>query len=337
MHASNIAAVRVPFGSDQPMTCLRGSPSREGDGIFYQAGVSLEVVRYDENLKKHILQVFHYGALGPHGDLLFSTWGPVDHLAIGASYAFAGFTADVRFPNRMSLKFNQEKSLQKGRQALLNARTTEDYQGPVFIFPYAEMEIQKGKLKDIWFPQVLPKRGQSGCAVPGSPLANFIEAYKNGGFDVGLETTDLELFEKLAGTFPNGDLFIPAELCANPVPQTVCAHFAHDYGQWTVVTVESLAAHGLDRTLKEFDEAQVQKAERKAEAAARKAEAAARKAEAAQKAEEAHAIEEVSDGVEEIHPVSEVKIEETPAPVEPELVTAPAAAIEENPESPVTP
>lgn len=270
MTDSRVAAVRLAFGSTNPMPCLRGSPSREGDGIFYRPGVSLEIVRFDDHLRKHMIQEFHFGALGAHNELLFSAWGiKKEQMNLGAHYCFAGLAADVRFPNRMSLPFNSEKSLTRGRFTLLNFKgNVEEFQAPQFLVKYEELEIQRGNLKDIWSPKVIGKRGQSGCAVPGSPLADLIETYKGGGFEVSLETTDLELMQKLSGSVPEGELYMPVDMCDGVIPQAIHAHFPWDYSQWTVVSVESLRAVGLDRTLKEYDEAQIIRAERRAEKAA---------------------------------------------------------------------
>lgn len=328
MSDSRIAAVRIAFGSTNPMPCLRGVPSRDGKGIFYRPGVSLEVVRHDDALKKYIVQQFDFGALGPHGDLLFSAW-PIkkEQMNLGSHYSFAGLPTDVRFPNRMTLSFNHAKSLQRGRQALLNHRVVEEFHGPSFLVRYEELEIQRGHLKDIWSPKLIPKRGTSGCAVPGSPLADFIEAYKEGGYELSLETTDLELMQKTAGEVPEGDLYMPVDLCDNTIPQGICAHFPHDYSQWSVVSVESLAAAGLDRTLKEFDDAQILRAERRAEAQAereKKAAAQAARASAEVLLEDAETHASYTP-VEELQPaaaVEEVKVEETPVaqvPVEIEI------------------
>jgi hypothetical protein len=321
-NTNTTAAVRLAFGSTNPMACLRGRPNRKGPGIFYVPGVSLEVVRFDDSLNKFVVQEFAYGLLGAHDEMLFSAW-PVkqEKLKFGCQYRFAGMAADVRFP-RMSLNPEQEKSLQRGRFALVNHHgQTEDFAGPNLLVKYEEMEVQRGNVRDIWSPKVIGKRGASGCAIPGSPLADLITMYKSGGHDIGLDTPDLELMQKLSG-YEGSDLFMPISMCDEVVPQALYAVFPHDYSRWTIVTTESLKAAGIDRTMKEYDDEQVAQAQRREAAKARKEEAAARAIAVADEQAEVEVQVQTSE-------VEQVVVDETLAVTETVVVSEEAPAVPE--------
>jgi hypothetical protein len=271
--------------------------------------------------------------IGKHSELIFACEKPIKHedLKLGAQYKTAWMTYDVRFPNLSSGKSERqvqqlEKSLQRGRIALLNFRgDVGEFLSPNFLIKYEEVDIQWGRLLDKWFPKVIGKRGQSNCATPGTQLWDWIKTHQEGGFDITPETQDLELMQKTAGVDPEGDLYMPVTLCDNVIPQGIHAHFAHDYSQWTVVSVASLKEAGLDRTMKEFDEEQVRMAERKAQQAERRA----RQAERAQ-AQAVEVEQEVTDQV--VQAVEEL----VQASAAVEVVADAPANVVVNSEAPVT-
>lgn len=335
MSKNNIAAVRVAFGTENPMPCLKGRQNKKGPGIFYMPGATLEIVRLDEQLNKYIIQEFSYGILGAHDEMLFSPWAlKKEQLKTGASYRFAGMGADVRFPN-MSLDFQQEKSLVRGRFTLLNHRgDVGSFAGANFLVKYEELEVQHGNTVDIWSPKVIGKRGSSGCAIPGTPLADWINMHKAAGFDVSLESTDLELMQKTAGEVPEGELFMPVTLCDNVIPQGVHVQFGANYSQWAVVSVDSLREAGLDRTLKEYDDAQVARAKKKEAARAQIVKPQIQPTVAQEMAEDP--VAEIVTPAPEAQVISQTELEmgaevEVPTVAQTEDLTPAAPVVEEEP------